>query len=437
MRHARMLGPIFSRKFFGTEIVFVCGADLVAELSDETRFAKHLAPALERLRALVGDGLVTAYNEEPTWRLAHDILQPAFSTRAMRSYHETMLAVAGRLITRWDRAAGVVPVNVVEDMTRLTLDTIGLTGFGYDFASFSSDELHPAAHAMSRVLAYFQAGPRAVPWIGRVLDYGAHRRFVADAELMMGFADTMIRERKEQGGPADLLGLMLSGPDSGGRLRELNVRNQVITLLIAGHETTASAISFSLYYLLKNPHALARAAAEVDAMWPAQDDPQPGFADVGKLRYIRQVVYEALRLSPPAPAFARKARADTVLGGRYPVERDQWVLVLTPALHRDPVWGDDTEAFDPERFRPEAVRARPPHAFKAFGTGLRACIGRQFALHEATLVLAMLVHRYRLLDPSSGYQLRTKEGVTLKPADFRLGLTRRTAAERLLPGSPT
>jgi cytochrome P450/NADPH-cytochrome P450 reductase len=429
-RLSRTLGPIFSRKILGTEVTFVCGADLAAEVCDESRFAKHLAPALERLRVLTGDGLVTACNDEPNWHLAHAILRPAFSAQAMRSYHDIMVTVARRLIARWDQQAGAGPVDVMSDMTRLTLDTIGLAGFGYDFASFERANLHPAARAMAGVLDYFQASPRDIPVAGRAFGYRARRRFAADAGLLEELIDTIISERSDAAvAPAgDLLWLMLNGRhhETGAGLSQANVRNQVLTLLIAGHETTASAISFSLYYLLKNPRVLQRAQSEVDALGGPGDDFRPGFEDVANLRYTRQVVLEALRLSPPAPAFARQARADMMLGSRYPVRKGQWVIVLVTALHRDPVWGGDTSTFDPGRFRPEAVRARHPHAFKAFGTGPRSCIGRQFALHEAILVLAMLIRRYRLADQSGGYRLRTRESVTVKPEGFMLALSRRT-----------
>lgn len=134
---------------------------------------------------------------------------------------------------------------------------------------------------------------------------------------------------------------------------------------------------------------------------------------------------ESLRLWPTAPAFAREARKDTVLAGQHPMRRGAWALVLTPMLHRAPeVWGPDPERFDPDRFTPEAVRARPPHTFKPFGTGARACIGRQFALHEATLVLGLLLRRYELhTDP--GYRLTVTERLTLMPEGLRLRLERR------------
>ena len=431
----RQLGPIFARRFFGTDTVIVSGADLVAELADDTRFAKQVGPALVRVRAIAGDGLFTAYNDEPNWQLAHDILLPAFSMQAMRGYHATMLTAARRLLNTWDRHVGGAAVDVPGDMTRLTLDTIGLAGFGFDFASFESAEPHPFVAALVRALAHAQAKGRELPWIGPVLSRGADERFAKDVELMNGIVDEVIAARKNSGSTSteDLLGLMLNAtdPKTGGRLDDVNIRNQVITFLIAGHETTSGALSFALYYLVKNPAVLARAKAEVDAMWGDAADIEPTFEQVGKLRYIRQILNESLRLWPTAAAFNREATVDTTLGGSFPIKKGQGVVVLTPMLHRDPVWGDNVEAFDPERFSPEREKARPVHAYKPFGTGERACIGRQFALHEATLLLAMIIHRYRLLD-TGNYELKIKQTLTLKPADFHLDLALRDAADRVV-----
>jgi cytochrome P450 len=203
----------------------------------------------------------------------------------------------------------------------------------------------------------------------------------------------------------------------------------VITFLVAGHETTSGALAFTLYHLVSNPAALAKAQAEVDAVWGDQDDPAPAFEQVAKLRYVRRALDEALRLWPTAPGFAREARQDTILGGRYPMRKGQWVIVVAPLLHRDPVWGDDVDDFDPDRFAPERVKARPAHAYKPFGTGERACIGRQFATHEAVLALGLILHRYRF-EPDASYRLRVKELLTLKPDGFTLRLTHRRAADR-------
>lgn len=139
------------------------------------------------------------------------------------------------------------------------------------------------------------------------------------------------------------------------------------------------------------------------------------------------MVDEALRLWPSGPAFFRKPREDTQLAGRFPVQKGQPIMVLLPSLHRDPVWGSDPEAFDPDRFLPEAVRARPGHAYKPFGTGPRACIGRQFALHEAVLALAVLVQEFDFA-PTPGYELKAAELLALRPEGLELHITARTGS---------
>ncbi|KMS77252.1 P450 reductase [Streptomyces viridochromogenes] len=432
-------GPVFVRRLYGRDTLFVGDLDLVAELADEQRFAKHIGPGLENVREFAADGLFTAYNDEPNWAKAHDILMPAFALGSMRTYHPVMLKVARRLIDSWDRDARAGrPVNVPDDMTRMTLDTIGLAGFGYDFGSFGRPEPHPFVESMVRCLEWSMTRLARVP--GQ--DYSAaDAAFRDDSAYLAQVVDDVIAARTgtDQSAAQDLLGLMLTAehPADGTTLDTANIRNQVITFLIAGHETTSGAMSFAMYYLAKHPTALQLVRREVDELWGDQADPEPTYDEVGKLAYTRQVLNEALRLWPTAAVFSRQAREDTLLGGRVALRAGQAALVLTPMLHRQPVWGDNPELFDPSRFTPEAEEARSVHAFKPFGTGERACIGRQFALHEATMLLAMLVHRYRLHDHAD-YRLTVKETLTLKPEGFTLTLTPRTGADRVhtpLPGA--
>ncbi len=415
MRVGRALGPIFTRKLVGFEVVLVCGADLVAELNDETRFGKRVGGGLDNLRAVGGDGLFTAHTGEPNWRLAHDILQPAFRQEAMRGYHPIMLETARELLASWDAATG--PVDVAADMTRLTLETIGRAGFGYRFGSFERAEPHPFVTAMVCALRYAQLQNLGLPFVRRIVA-GSARQNRADIATMTGLVDEVIEARRRGGERSrDLLGLMLAEghPETGERLDPVNIRNQAITFVVAGHETTSGALSFALYYLTRHPALLARARAEVDAVW---GDREPEFAAVAKLRYVRRVLDEAMRLWPTAPGYSRVAREDVVLGGRYPMRPGDWVIVPLPLLHRDPAaWGPDAESFDPDRFEPAAVRRRPAHAYKPFGTGERACIGRQFALHEAVLALGLVLQRYDL-EADPGYRLEVAESLTLKPAGF-------------------
>ncbi|MEW2393824.1 cytochrome P450 [Streptomyces venezuelae] len=434
MKMAVQLGPIFRRKAFGKEFVFVWGAELAADMADESRFAKHVGLGVANLRPVAGDGLFTAYNHEPNWQLAHDILAPGFSRDAMAGYHPLMLDVARQLTARWDeREAAGRSVDVPGDMTKLTLETIARTGFGHDFGSFERSAPHPFVSAMVGTLSYAQRRNVVPPLLTPLVLRGADRRNDADMAYLNRTVDAVIAARRagggsEAGGSGDLLDRMLqvAHPETGERLTPENIRRQVITFLVAGHETTSGALSFALHYLSRSPDVLARARAEVDEVWGAEGE--PAYEQVAKLRYLRRVLDESLRLWPTAPGFAREARTDTVLGGEHPMRRGAWALVLATMLHRDPTaWGDRPEEFDPDRFAPSAVRGRPAHVFKPFGTGARACIGRQFALHEATLVLGLLLRRYDLhADP--GYRLRIAERLTLMPDGLTLRLSRRARA---------
>ncbi|MEW2119860.1 cytochrome P450 [Streptomyces sp. NPDC005474] len=432
MRFGRRLGPIFRRRAFGKEIVFVWGADLTADLADESRFAKHVGLGVANLRPVAGDGLFTAYNHEPNWQLAHDVLAPGFSREAMAGYHPMMLAVAGRLTDHWDRqqAAGRA-VDVPGDMTKLTLETIARTGFGHDFGSFEREHPHPFVTAMVGTLNHAQSLNTVPAPLAPLLLRRATRRNEASVAYLNRTVDELVRARRASDGDGggDLLDRMLdtAHPETGERLAPENVRRQVLTFLIAGHETTSGALSFALHYLSRHPDVAARARAEVDRVWGGAA--VPGYDQVARLRYVRRVLDESLRLWPTAPGFAREARHDTVLGGEHPMRAGAWTLVLAPLLHRDPaVWGADADRFDPDRFDAAAVRARPAHAFKPWGTGARACIGRQFALHEATLVLGLLLRRYDL-KPDPDYRLRVAERLTVIPQGLRLHLERRSPGE--------
>ncbi|MGW4489783.1 cytochrome P450 [Amycolatopsis sp. NPDC004368] len=423
LRVGQQVGPVFTRKFFGFEIVFAGGVDVVTQLNDETKFGKHVGLGIANLRALAGDGLFTAHTNEPNWRLAHDILQPAFSAEAMRRYHPVMLEVAHELTAAWDGATG--PVDVAADMTRLTLETIGLAGFGYRFGSFERTEPHPFVTAMIRALRFAQLQNTKLPFVRRAFA-GTRAQNKADIATMTDLVDEVIETRRREGGEArDLLGLMLTEghPETGERLDPVNIRNQAITFVVAGHETTSGALSFALYYLTRNPDVLAKARAEVDTVW---GDGDPAFADVAKLRYVRRVLDESMRLWPTAPGYSREAKEDVLLAGKYRMREGDWVIVPLPLVHRDPaVWGPDPERFDPDRFEPAEVRKRPAQAYKPFGTGDRACIGRQFALHEAVLALGLVLQRYDFeADPT--YELEIAESLTLKPSGFTLRPRART-----------
>jgi len=270
---------------------------------------------------------------------AHNILLPNFSQQAMEGYHPMMLDVAGQLMLKWARLNSDDQIDVASDMTRLTLDTIALCGFGYRFNSFYRETPPPFVAAMIRTLDESQTRSRSLPLQAR-LRVRAARRLAADQAYMDQLVDEIIRERKESGNPEgkrDLLSCMLDGVDrqSGEPLPEANIRAQCITFLVAGHETTSGLLSFAVYFLLKHPEVMARAQAEADSVLGTDTDVLPSYAQVRKLAYVTQILEETLRLWPTAPGFTRYPFEDTVIGGRYPLSKGSAVLVLTPMLHRD------------------------------------------------------------------------------------------------------
>ena len=412
-------GPLFYADYSGVRKLYACSAALVDELCDETRFAKNLTESLARARPLAGDGLFTAYYGEPNWQKAHDVLLPGFSYAGLRNYHAAMLDISSQLIDRWDARVGQEPVDASADLQKLAMDTVALAGFGARFDSFDHDGLSPVPASFTAAFAE----------LGKD---GTTERFNTELAYLHSYFDDLI-EAHRTGEPADLDDLLyvMLGRDAGGEpvLDPQNIRNQIMTFLIAGQLTTSELMPNALYNLMHHPAVHQRVEAEVDAVFGADSDYVPSYDDIGKLSYLRQVIDETLRLSPPVLGFDRMALADTVIGGQYPVKAGEAVTVLTGALHRQPGWGDNVEFFDPGRFETARAAERPAALFKPFGTGARSCIGRQFALHEATMALARVVHRYRLID-SQHYVLQWDSPLGRRPVGFWLDLIRRTPQDR-------
>jgi cytochrome P450/NADPH-cytochrome P450 reductase len=333
---------------------------------------------------------------------------------------------------------------VARDMTAVTLDTIGLCGFDFRFNSFRHENGHPFVRAMINALSTAMAQVRRLPF-EHYLRWRQDRAFRNDIGHMNTLVDNLVHDRRTRNddgevvakAKSDLLNSMLAGTDreTGERLSDLNIRYQIITFLIAGHETTSGLLSFAINALVNNPDVLERATAEVDRVLGPDPSILPSYAQVSQLRYIGQILHETLRLWPTAPGFPLRARRDTVVGGKYLIRKQDFIMILLPMLHRDrSVWGDDAEKFNPDNFSPEAERKRPANAYKPFGNGQRACIGRFFAMHEATLVLGMVLHRFELIDHTR-YKLKIKEALTLKPDGFRIKVRPRTIRTEAFPAA--
>jgi cytochrome P450 / NADPH-cytochrome P450 reductase len=433
-RLAKELGPIFWLDMMGAPIVIVSGHDLVDELSDEKRFDKAVRGPLRRVRAIAGDGLFTADTDEPNWTKAHNILLQPFGNRAMQSYHPSMVDIAEQLVKKWERLNADDEIDVVHDMTALTLDTIGLCGFDYRFNSFYRRDYHPFVESLVRSLETIMM-IRGLPlenlWMQK-----RRRDLSSDVDFMNKMVDEIVAERRTNAAAADdkkdMLAAMMTGVDktTGTQLDDVNIRYQINTFLIAGHETTSGLLSCTIYALLKHPEILKKAYEEVDRVLGLDIGARPTYQQVRQLTYITQILKEALRMWPPAPAYGISPLNDEVIGGKYKLRKNTFITVLVLALHRDPsVWGPNPDVFNPENFSREAEAARPANAWKPFGNGQRACIGRGFAMHEAALAIGMILQRFRLIDVHR-YQMHLKETLTIKPDGFKIKVRPREDRER-------
>ncbi|KAL2353913.1 bifunctional P-450/NADPH-P450 reductase [Cryomyces antarcticus] len=388
------------------------------EVCDESRFSKIVALALEQVRNGVHDGLFTAYPGEHNWEIAHRVLVPAFGPLSIRGMFDEMHDIASQLVMKWARHGRSYVIPVTDDFTRLTLDTLALCAMDYRFNSYYQNEMHPFVDAMGEFLT--ESGNRtrrpammAPFYRQQQLDYDAN------IELMRKTSDEVVRYRKEHPNDRkDLLNAMIKGkdPKTGESLSDRSITDNMITFLIAGHETTSGLLSFVFYYLLKSPEAYQKAQQEVDGVigkGPIKVE------HMSRLPYITAILRETLRLMPTAPAISLQALEDEVIGGKYRIPKGEPVVALLPKIHQDPaVYGDDAGEWKPERMLDENFSKLPPNAWKPFGNGMRACIGRPFAWQEALLVVAILLQNFNFAAEDSSYKLKFKQTLTIKPKEF-------------------
>jgi len=263
IRLAREYGPIYRMVFRNRVVVIVSGCELVNELSDEKRFDKTIRGALGLVRRFAGDGLFTAKTQEPNWSKAHNILLPNFSHRAMQGYHPMMLDIAEQMVSKWQRLNADKEIDVVRDMTSLTVDTIGLCGFGYRFNSFYHDAEHPFVSQMANALSTSMDELRDMP-LEKIIQQKRARQFQTDVRGMNQIVDRIIKDRRASGEDLseklDLLSYMLTGIDkkTGERLDDLNIR---YTSHHISHRRTRNDERFTVVCYLRTAQKSGRADA--------------------------------------------------------------------------------------------------------------------------------------------------------------------------------
>lgn len=414
-------GPLW-KFYIGGERVVIGSQALMNEICDEERFSKMIASVLGEVRNGVHDGLFTSYGpEEKNWGIAHRVLLPQLGPLAIRNMFNDMHDIAAQLVMKWARHGPEHKIYVTDDFTRLTLDTIALCTMDYRFNSYYQERMHPFISAMGDFLKTSGVRSRRDP-ITQMFYRAETQKYWDDIALLRKTSLEVIQNRKDHpNDKKDLLNGMLKGvdPKTGEKMDDENIINNMITFLVAGHETTSGMLSFTFYYLLKSPEAYSKAQQEVDTVigkGPITVD------HLSKLPYLNAVLREALRLQSTAPSIGLTAKEDTTLGGKYAIKKGVPIIALLPMIHRDPVaYGEDAEEFRPERMLDEEFDRRNkefPNCWKPFGNGMRACIGRPFAWQESLLILAMLLQNFNISLDDASYQLKIKQALTIKPQDF-------------------
>ncbi|KAH9922456.1 cytochrome P450 [Fomitopsis serialis] len=418
---SKQYGEIYELLQFSRSLLVVSTYELMNDVCDDKRFVKNpQGGALTQVRNGVGDGLFTAQPGEENWELAHRLLMPAFGTGAIRGMFDDMYDIAMQLILKWERFGPSVALNPAEDFTRLTFDTIALCSMSYRLNSFYRESNPPFVESMVDFL--IESGQRAFrpSLVTNMMGYNA--KYEQDIKVMADLAHDIIADRRAN--PTDkndLLNRMLLGkdPKTGKSLPDENIKNNLLTFLIAGHETTSSTLSFLMYFILKKPEVMRKLREEIDEV--LGDEP-PQIGDLTKLPYLTACLREALRMGPAAPMRSVEVWEDTTIGGgKYAVKKGQTVAILTAQALRDPkVWGEDAEVYNPERMLDGKFEALPPNAWQPFGFGMRACIGRAFALQEMQLIAALIFQRFDVMMDDPSYELVLKQTLTIKPRDFRI-----------------
>jgi cytochrome P450 len=365
--------------------------------------------------AIFGGGLLGLDGDD--WRRHRRIMAPAFDPRSVAAYGPAMAATIQTFFARWDALPDEAPVDMAEEMTVLSLEVISRTVFSVDSSEMGAlvREMVLRGAASTESANLLDLLPVIAPWRMRT----RKRKLAKASEALDAAIGALLaqREARSHGGSADLIDRLTAARDAetGGRLTAKEIRDEIVTIYIAGHETTASTLSWTWYVLSQRPEHLSRMQAELDAQLGGR---APGPQDLARLPYTRRVVEEAMRLFPAAPGLSsRRARADDELGG-VRIRKGTVVSILPWVLHRHERLWDDPEAFDPDRFTPERSAERPRFAYLPFGGGPRVCIGQVLAINEAILALAALAQRYsaRLVP---GADIAPKANVTLQ---FQHGL---------------
>lgn len=386
IERCRDYGDVVRTRFLWVHAYFLYNpADIETLLTTNARsYRKAESLRSPFFHRLVGNGLVTS--EGDFWRRQRRLAQPAFHRQRISSYGDIMVQYAQRTIANWQDGE---QRDLSRDMTRLTLEIVVKTLFNSDV---SKDADHVGQILTSLVKPF--ASQATLKWIldNRLPTPGHRRYFNAVSEIDRIVFRIIAERRASDYDEGDLLSMLLQAQDDDGtRMSDAQLRDEVMTLFLAGHETTALALSWSWYLLASHPEAEKKFHAELDEVLGGRT---PAVSDMPNLKYTEMIAKEAMRLYPPAYAVGREAIEETEIGG-FRVPRGTQLFAFQWVTHRDARFFDDPAAFKPERWNGELSEQLPKYAYFPFGGGPRQCIGNYFAMMEIVLLLATIGQRFR------------------------------------------
>ncbi|CAG8393249.1 unnamed protein product [Penicillium salamii] len=418
---AKQYGRIFKINALGHEIVFISSVALLEEICDETRFRKCVTGPVVEIRYAVHDSLFTAYHDEPSWGIAHNIMMPHLTQSATDSLFGDMAEVIPDLTKKW--SAGVKQRTLItKDLDRLLLASC--------MQSFFNQRVHVLEGAEPPMINAMEAATMEAmkrPTRPRVLNWLHQLTFAKNTKIMRDFSANVIKTRRNNPETArkDILDAMINGsdPQSGKKLDESEMIDEIISCFI-GAATAPNLISFALYYLMENPKEIEKAHEELDRV---VGDGKIELEHLKDLKYVEAILRESIRLSAPAPGFNiepinAESKTDTapilIGGGEYQITHDQKMIAVLGQVNRDPEVFEDPEAFKPERVLGEKWDQLPAAAKKGFGNGKRECIGKLWAWRWSFFTLASILKdtNFELADPN--YKLESNGAFSVKPLNF-------------------
>ena len=397
-------GALCSHRTGGERVYLLNSPELARRVlkDDYASYTKAGTPDDHMLSPLLGDGLLTSNGE--TWARQRHRCAPSFRRSAVEEFDTLMTAAAADLADRWGTTADSgESLRVDHDLTSLTLRIVVAALLGSDQADLGRG-FGQAVDAINRFIGHYDG---SAPMTGEM---AVRRNAYAAAQQFLRRVVGLLIAARRMGGPADRPDDLLAAMMSDGKLTDAELYDQVLTMVMAGHETTAKALTWTLHVLAGQPDTADAVALELRLVLGGR---LPTAADLPALRLTRRVIDEAVRLYPPVWLISRRTSREAELGG-YLVPEGTLICISPWTLHRNPAHWPDPDRFDPDRFLPDAVAARHGHAYLPFGGGPRVCIGRAFALTEAALVLATILPRLSLAHVP-GLPVEPEALVTLRP----------------------